>query len=49
MGIGSGSGRTVPALTVRMARASNPRGTAEMWVRDHLDGLFADDDFTDWY
>ncbi|MFD5922997.1 transposase [Kitasatospora sp. NPDC058201] len=20
-----------------------------MWVRDHLDGLFTDDDFADWY
>jgi transposase len=49
MGIGSDSGRVVPALTVRMARASNPRGTAAMWVRDRLEGLFADDDFADWY
>ncbi|MGA5506141.1 hypothetical protein [Streptomyces umbrinus] len=32
-----------------MARASNPRGTAAMWVRDRLDGLFTDADFADWY
>ncbi|WP_416983323.1 IS1182 family transposase [Streptomyces sp. T028] len=43
------SGRVIPPLTVRMARASNPRGTAAMWVRDRLDGLFADADFADWY
>ncbi|GAA3373542.1 hypothetical protein GCM10020367_33880 [Streptomyces sannanensis] len=29
----------IPALTARMARASNPRGTTAMWVRDQLDGL----------
>jgi transposase len=39
----------IPSLTVRMARASNPRGTAAMWVRDRLDGLFTDSDFADWY
>jgi len=32
-----------------MARASNPQGTAAMWVRDRLDGLFTDGDFADWY
>ncbi|WP_404199974.1 hypothetical protein [Streptomyces tauricus] len=32
-----------------MARASNPRGTAAMWVRDRLDELFADEDIADWY
>lgn len=47
--MGSWSGRVIPPLTVRMARASNPRGTAAMWVRDRLDGLFTDDDFADWY
>ncbi|WP_235618314.1 transposase [Streptomyces sp. CB02400] len=47
--MGSGSGRVIPPLTVRMARASNPRGTAAMWVRDRLDGLFTDADFADWY
>ncbi|MGW3108447.1 IS1182 family transposase [Streptomyces sp. NPDC001100] len=32
-----------------MARASNPRGTTAMWIRDRLDELFTDDDFADWY
>lgn len=49
MGMGSWAGEVIPALTVRMARASNPRGTAAMWVRDHLDGLFTDEDFVDWF
>lgn len=49
MSMGSGSGRTIPPLTVRMARASNPRGTAAMWVRDRLDELFTDEHFADWY
>ncbi|MFK0262804.1 transposase [Streptomyces angustmyceticus] len=49
MAMGSGTGRVVPPLTVRMARASNPRGTAAMWVRDRLDELFIDEDFADWY
>ncbi|MEU7061187.1 transposase [Streptomyces sp. NPDC046197] len=39
----------IPPLTVRMARAGNPHGTAAMWVRDRLDGLFMDADFADWY
>ncbi|MFF4733761.1 transposase [Streptomyces mirabilis] len=47
--MGSVSGRVIPPLTVRMARASNPRGAAAMWVRDRLDDLFTDGDFTDWY
>lgn len=47
--MGCWSGWEIPALTVRMARASNPRGTAAMWVRDHLEGLFTDDDFGEWY
>ncbi|WP_436847751.1 transposase [Streptomyces avermitilis] len=47
--MGSVSGRVIPPLTVRMARTSNPRGTAAMWVRDRLDGLFTDGDFADWY
>ncbi|WP_399171333.1 transposase [Streptomyces sp. TLI_171] len=47
--MGYWSGREIPALTVRMARASNPRGTAAMWVRDHLEGLFTDSDFEEWY
>ncbi|GAU70617.1 Clp family protein [Streptomyces sp. NBRC 110611] len=47
--MGSGSGRVIPSLTARMARASDLRGTAAMWVRDRLDGLFADGDFADWF
>src|ERR1044072_5502863 len=47
--MGSVSGRVIPPLTVRMARASNARGTAAMWVCDRLDGLFTDADFADWY
>ena len=42
-------GAGVPELTVRMARASNPAGTTAMWVRDRLDGLWADEDFAGWY
>lgn len=42
-------GEQVPSLTVQMARASNPRGTTAMWVRDHLGGLWRDEDFADWY
>ncbi|MFJ9817693.1 hypothetical protein ACIRU3_20965 [Streptomyces sp. NPDC101151] len=49
MAMGSWSGRMIPPLTVRMARASNPQGTAAMWVRDRLDDLFTDGDFADWY
>nr|WP_234356991.1 transposase [Streptomyces sp. NBRC 110028] len=32
-----------------MARASNPGGTTALWVRDHLGGLWRDEDFADWY
>jgi transposase len=49
MAMGSGTGRGIPPLTVRIARASNPRGTTAMWMRDRLDELFTDDDFADWY
>ncbi|WP_443044155.1 transposase [Streptomyces sp. NBC_00353] len=42
-------GAEIPALTVRVARAGNPHGTAAMWIRDRLDGLFGDEDFTAWY
>jgi transposase len=42
-------GAEVPALTARVARASNPAGTTAMWVRDRLDGLWADEDFAGWY
>ncbi len=39
----------VPSLTVQMARAGKPGGRTAMWVRDHLDGLWCDEDFADWY
>ena len=42
-------GAEIPELTARVARAANPKGTAAMWVRDHLDGLWSDKDFTAWY
>lgn len=42
-------GSTVPELTVQVARASNPTGTTAMCIRDQLDGLWSDDDFTEWY
>jgi hypothetical protein len=40
-------GRRIPAETVQAARASNPKGTPAMWIRDRLDGLFTDEDFAD--
>jgi transposase len=42
-------GAEVPELIARVARASNPAGTTAMWVRDRLDGLWADEDFAGWY
>lgn len=42
-------GEQVPSLTAQVARASNPGGTTAMWVRDRLDGLWRDEDFTAWY
>ena len=42
-------GVEVTELTARVARASNPAGTTAMWVRDRLDGLWADEDFASWY
>ena len=42
-------GVEVPELTARVARASNPAGTTAMWVRDRLDGLWAEEDFAGWY
>ena len=42
-------GVEVPELTAQVARASNPAGTTAMWVRDRLDGLWADEDFAGWY
>ncbi|WP_405540785.1 transposase [Streptomyces sp. NBC_00075] len=49
MAMGYAPGRLIPLLTVRMAQASNPRGTTAMWMRDRLDGLFTDEDFAGWY
>ncbi|RSO03747.1 hypothetical protein DMH26_11515 [Streptomyces sp. WAC 05379] len=49
MSMGSSSGRVIPPLTVRMARASNPPGTVAMWVRDRVDELFTDEYFANWY
>jgi hypothetical protein len=43
------SGAGIPGLTARVARASNPKGTTAMWVRDRLDGLWSDEDFAAWY
>lgn len=43
------SGSEVPDLTVKVARASNPHGTTAMAIRDHLDGLWRDEDFVAWY
>ena len=40
---------SIPAETARVARAANPHGTMAMWVRDRLDGLWADEDFAAWY
>ncbi|MFF7470403.1 transposase [Streptomyces sp. NPDC008092] len=43
------SGAEIPPLTARVARAANPKGTTAMWIRDRLDGLWSDVDFTAWY
>ncbi|WLQ45122.1 hypothetical protein P8A22_37745 [Streptomyces laculatispora] len=43
------SGAEIPPLTMRVARASNPHGTTAMWIRDRLDGLWNDEDYTAWY
>ncbi|MEU9059225.1 transposase [Streptomyces sp. NPDC048430] len=43
------SGEQVPPLTAQVARASNPKDTTAIWVRDRLDGLWCDEDFADWY
>lgn len=49
MSLQSHPGAEIPPLTVRVARASNPQGTTAMWIRDRLDGLWTDEDFTEWY
>ncbi|GDY70233.1 hypothetical protein SAV14893_096260 [Streptomyces avermitilis] len=43
------SGSEVPELTVKVACASNPHGTTAMAIRDHLDGIWRDEDFVEWY
>ncbi|MGK5532082.1 IS1182 family transposase [Streptomyces sp. URMC 129] len=43
------AGSEIPELTARVARACNPRGTTAMAIRDHLDGLWSDEDFAEWY
>jgi transposase len=42
-------GSKIPELTACVARASNPHGTTAMAIRDHLDGLWSDEDFAQWY
>ncbi|MFI9588618.1 IS1182 family transposase [Streptomyces sp. NPDC052236] len=49
MCVRSRTGCVVPELTVRVARASNPQGTTAMAIRDHLNGLWSDEDFEEWY
>jgi transposase len=49
MSAGRVSGARIPAATARAAWAANPKGTPAMWVRDRLNGLFADADFVDWF
>ncbi|WP_280428668.1 IS1182 family transposase [Nocardia brasiliensis] len=49
MSLGPEPAKTVPPLTVRVARASNPRGTTAMWIRDRLESLWSNEDFADWY
>ncbi|WP_433192206.1 transposase [Nocardia sp. CA-107356] len=49
MSLGPGSAKTVPPLTALIARASNPRGTTAMWIRDRLESLWDNEDFADWY
>ncbi|WP_222932839.1 transposase [Nocardia yunnanensis] len=49
MSLGPGPVKTVPPLTARVARASNPHGTTAMWIRDRLETLWSNEDFADWY
>ncbi|MEV5202572.1 transposase [Streptomyces sp. NPDC053720] len=49
MCVRSRTGCVVPELTVRVARACNPHGTTAMAIRDHLNGLWSDEDFAEWY
>jgi transposase len=49
MSLGFRPATTVPPLTAQVARASNPRGTTAMWIRDRLEGMWNDEDFAVWY
>ncbi|MFE2597777.1 transposase [Streptomyces sp. NPDC059396] len=49
MCVRSRTGCVVPELTVRVARACNPQGTTAMAIRDHLNGLWSDEDFEERY
>ncbi|WP_229359994.1 transposase [Streptomyces albidoflavus] len=49
MCVRSRTGCVVPELTVRVARARDPHGTTAMTIRDHLNGLWSDEDFEEWY
>ncbi|MFJ9369756.1 IS1182 family transposase [Nocardia sp. NPDC101769] len=49
MSLGPEPATTVPPLTARVARASNPRGTTAMWIRDRLESLWSNEDFADLY
>ncbi|MGW6793653.1 IS1182 family transposase [Streptomyces chartreusis] len=49
MCVRSRTGCVVPELTVRVARACNPHGTTSMAIRDHLSGLWSDEDLEEWY
>ncbi|GAB3843816.1 IS1182 family transposase [Dactylosporangium cerinum] len=49
MSIGRGSGSGVPEETARVAWAASPKGTPAMLMRDRLQDLFVDDDFTAWF
>jgi transposase len=49
MSLGPGLAKTVPPLTARVARASNPRGSTAMWIRDRLESLWSNEEFAGWY
>ncbi|WP_334029449.1 transposase [Nocardia terpenica] len=49
MSLGRRPAVKIPPLTAQVARASNPRGTTAMWIRDRLESLWDDEDFADWY
>lgn len=49
MSMGGHTGRTVPADTAATAWACCPAGAPAMWMRDKVQELFSDNDFSDWY